>query len=338
MGSHSPYPGKVCDLLLQQSPICQWAINAECNLVYVHGNSGPIPGKPPDELQGRNLSDLLSPEAFDLWAPRIRLCFAGESAEFRESFGTHSVSVHLFPLRAASGEVILAGGIAQDITALMAAEEDLRNSTLMLLRAQENERNRLAQFLHDDVGQALSAAGMQLDLMRMDMVGRIPSVGERTAEVQRTLETIMERVREYSYALNPSVVERAGLRWALDRLVGRIRRSFSGTLRLMYDPTLQVPAPVAKAFYQIAQEALENALKHAKCSLIELLIKSARAGVMIEIRDNGTGFDPDSIPGSHRGLGLLSMKHWAGEAGLQLTISSERGAGTVVCATYAAAS
>ena len=73
------------------------------------------------------------------------------------------------------------------------------------------------------------------------------------------LEEMMEAVREYSYELNPSTVERAGLRPALDRLFSRVRARFLGTLRLNVDPSLKLDPKVASSMYQIAQEAVENA-------------------------------------------------------------------------------
>ncbi len=88
----------------------------------------------------------------------------------------------------------------------------------------------------------------------------------------------MQRVREYSYELNPSTVERAGLRSALDRLTGRIRGRFTGALRVNVDPSLKIDPKIASAMYQIAQEAVENAVQHASCSAIEIAVKSTRSG------------------------------------------------------------
>ena len=129
---------------------------------------------------------------------------------------------------------------------------------------------------------------------------------------------MMEEVREYSYELNPSTVERAGLRAALDRLFARVRERFTGTLRLNVDPSLKLDPKVASAMYQIAQEAVENAVQHSSCSMIEVAVKSARTGTYLEVRDNGRGFDPADLQGGYRGLGLLSMEHYAAQAGLEL--------------------
>jgi signal transduction histidine kinase len=140
----------------------------------------------------------------------------------------------------------------------------------------------------------------------------------------------MEQVRDYSYELNPSIVERAGLRPALDRLVIRIRSRFQGTVRLAADSSLKIDSKIATPLYHIAQEAVENAVQHASCSTIEIAVKSTRKGPILEVRDNGCGFDPEDILGVRRGLGLLSMEHYAAQAGLELSISSQRKAGTKV--------
>ena len=75
---------------------------------------------------------------------------------------------------------------------------------------------------------------------------------------------------------------------------------------------------------------MANAAQHAACSAIEIALKSSRSGPILEVRDNGRGFDPGDILGTRRGLGLLSMEHYAAQAGLELTIASNRDTGTVV--------
>jgi len=171
---------------------------------------------------------------------------------------------------------------------------------------------------------------LQLDLVHMDLDAGQPGVPEQILQIQKLLESIMEEVREYSYALNPSTVERAGLRSALDRLATRIRERFTGTLRLNVDPSLKLDKKIAVALYHIAQEAVENAVQHSSCSSIEIAVKSSRTGTFLEVRDNGRGFDPADLLGGGRGLGLLSMEHYAAQAGLELAINSMREMGTTV--------
>jgi signal transduction histidine kinase len=201
---------------------------------------------------------------------------------------------------------------------------------LSALKAQEFERRMAAKFLHDTVGQNLTALGLQLDLVRMDLDTVSPEACGRLSEIQRVLETIMEDVREYSYELNPSTVERAGLRSALDRFTGHLRDRFSGSIRLNVDPSLKLDPKIAVALFHVAKEAIENSLKHSGCSTIEIAVKSTRNGPFLEVRDNGRGFDPaDPLVGC-RGLGLLSMEHYAAQAGLDLLVVSNEERGTTV--------
>src|SRR5262249_42830208 len=157
----------------------------------------------------------------------------------------------------------------------------------------------------------------------------------RITEIQHMLEAMMQKVRDFSYELNPAMVERAGLHLVLDRLVGRVRARFPGSLRLICDPSFKIPEKYASAMYQIAQEAVENALQHSGCSQIEIAVKSTKSGPALEVRDNGRGFDPADVLGGRRGLGLMTMEHYAAQAGLEVSISSTREHGTVVRASSA---
>src|SRR5437016_1813271 len=112
------------------------------------------------------------------------------------------------------------------------SERRFRALALAALDKQQSERNKLARLLHDEVAQMLSAAGLQLDILRMDLADRVPEIAARTAEIQEMLDRVVREIRDASYKLNPDIVERAGLQPALDLVVGRFRKSFPGSLRL----------------------------------------------------------------------------------------------------------
>ena len=247
----------------------------------------------------------------------------------RERCGNSVWYISLFPIRR-DGHILFAGGFGRDVTPWGTAEQELRHTVLSALKSQEHDRKNASQFLHDSVGQNMTALGLQLDLIRMDLETLSPETCARIVEIQKMLEGMMEEVREYSYELNPSTVERAGLRAALDRLATRTRNHFDGAMRIQADPEVTIDPKIASALYHIAQEAVANAARHAACSAIEIALKSSRSGPILEVRDNGRGFDPGDILGARRGLGLLSMEHYAAEAGLELTIASNRDTGTVV--------
>ena len=302
----------------------------------VYGLSTPILGKPAEELTGHCALDALDAERSKAWCGRFARALAGETLHLRERSGETTWYISVFPFRSSDG-TRYAGAMAREITPWKTAEQELRNTVLSALKAQEFERNMLSKFLHDAVGQNLTALGLQLDLTRMDLESISPETCVRITEIQAVLETIMEQVREYSYHLNPSAVERAGLRSALDRLITHIRGRFTGALRVNVDPNLKIAPQIASAFYHIAQEAIENAVQHSSCSAIEIAVKSTRTGASLEVRDNGKGFDPADVLGGSRGLGLLSMEHYAAEAGLELSITSNKKTGTSVRAAISEA-
>jgi signal transduction histidine kinase len=294
-----------------------------------YGDTTTLFGKPAAELLGKAAAGVLGPEYGTAWQGRFTRALRGETMMLRERRGKEAWYVTVFPVRC-DGQILYAGGMAREITPWGDAEQELRHTVLGALKAQQFERAMVSKFLHDSVGQNLTALGLQLDLIRMDLETTSPETCLRAIEVQRLLEEMMESVREYSYELNPSTVERAGLRPALDRLTGRIRQRFSGTLRVNVDPFLKIDPKLASAMYQIAQEGVENAVQHSSCSTIEIAVKSTRTGTMMEVRDNGRGFDPADLVAGRRGLGLLSMEHYAAEAGLELSITSTREFGTTV--------
>jgi PAS domain S-box-containing protein len=320
--------------LLVQSPAGYWVLDPDGQFRYARGNLQPLFGRAADGLRGAGLAEVLPEPTAQKWANRVRRVVGGETILRRERWGETQFGLFFFPLRAPDGVSVYAGGSAHDLSALGTAEKELRDTTFRMVKAQASERGRLARFLHDEVGQSLSAAGLQLDLLRMDFEAAAPGIGARTVELQGMLETIMAGVREFSYELNPDIVERAGLHAALDRLVGRTRKKFAGNLRLMDDSSLRFPPAVGSALYKIAAEALENALEHSGCSLIEVIIKSTPGGQALEVRDNGKGFDADGLVETNRGLGLLVMEHYAGQASVRLSIDSEQGKGTTVRAIY----
>lgn len=199
-----------------------------------------------------------------------------------------------------------------------------------LVEYRENEFARVSRLLHDEVGQVLSAVGLHLEALRLDFEGRAPEIAGRTAEIQGILEQAVTLVRNLSYELNPAIVERAGLAFALDRLAGRLRDRFKGTLRLLHEPNVHVPAPAGTAFYKIAELAIENAIIHSDCTLIEVLVRRTKAGVTLEVRDNGKGFNVQAACDQQAGLGLTLMEHYGREAGLQYSVESTLGKGTTV--------
>ena len=212
-------------------------------------------------------------------------------------------------------------------------ERTLADLLVRAMNARQQDGARLSRILHDEIGQVLSAIGLQLDLLRMDIAENAEGATRRIDDVQSVIEAAVAQVRDLSYELNPCIVERSGLPAALDRLVGRYRKVHSGSIRLLFDSSVRVPLPAATAFYKIAEQALDNAVCRSGANHIAILVKPSKGAAVIEIRDNGKGFLPGQEPD---GLGMHLMKYHAAEAQLQFSVASAHEKGTIVRAIFRA--
>jgi signal transduction histidine kinase len=148
------------------------------------------------------------------------------------------------------------------------------------------------------------------------------------------LDSAVQEVRALSYDLNPAVVERAGLRSALDRLVGRFRAGFQGSLRLLYDANVRPPLEISNVWYKIAELALDNAVQHANAQVIEVHVRSTRRSLVFEVRDDGRGFSPEDANVRTPGLGLVLIEHYASQVPIEVVLRSVPGKGTTVRSTW----
>ena len=313
----------LCEMLLRHSPGCAWLLKRDGAFQAVYGDAPRVFGRAAAKLESLNFADLFAPPVRSSWIGRLERVFKGETLGAAGRFGEGATfSIAMFPIQPPDGEIAFAGGVAHEMP-----EGDL---VLRALETLESERARLSQLLHDRVGQSLSAAGLQLDLLRMDLAESAVPIPQRIGEIQAMLETVMGLVRDVNRELNPAVAERVGLRAALDRLAGRLRADFKGNVRVFADATAQPAPEAAAALYRIAQEAAGHAARRAGCSAIEILLKSLRSGPALEIRDNGPGLDAADRAFQGAGLELLVMQHFADRAGIQLEIDSAPDKGTVV--------
>jgi len=212
------------------------------------------------------------------------------------------------------------------------SERSARELASRLINAQEVERRRIAGELHDDVSQRLALVAIQLDALRRSPPGsRDVLIRELTALYDET-DLISSDIHQFSHELHPAVLDRLGLPTALRRYCTEfsehrkigINMSVSGEERGMSPET-------ALAFFRIGQECLTNATKHSGATECKILLTFARNRVTLAVRDDGRGFDPDSIR-VKAGLGIQSMRERLRSIGGSLRIKSSLRHGTTVIA------
>jgi PAS domain S-box-containing protein len=225
----------------------------------------------------------------------------------------------------------------QDITERKLAEQALgdytqrlRAMSRQLFKVQENERRLLARELHDTVGQELTAMGLNLARIRQALPdGVAAEVGSYLADTQRLLEDTTRHLRSTMDDLRPPGIEELGLFAVLAEHARQV--AVRSDLKLILrggEPQPRLPLETSIAVFRIAQEALNNTVKHARATdiLVELLEKCGRVEVVIA--DNGRAFDPADAHHSLKRLGMTTMRERAEAINATLSILSQVGAGT----------
>jgi PAS domain S-box-containing protein len=224
-------------------------------------------------------------------------------------------------------EIALLGLIAEE---LAVAVENARLHQQARQVAVVRERERLARDLHDSVTQSLYSLTLLAEAARRLAGGA--QIGRVEAHLERVVEISQQALREMRllvYELRPLVLRREGLVGALQQRLDAVEKRAGIDARLMVEGEVDLPVRVEEAFYRIAQEALNNALKHARADTITVKVCAVEGSAMVEIADDGAGFD-EALIDDTGGLGLANMRQRAEEVGASLLIGSTPGGGTSV--------
>lgn len=201
------------------------------------------------------------------------------------------------------------------------------------LTAVMEERSRLARELHDSVTQQLYSLTLLAEgWRRLAKADKLINVDETLLELGQLGQQALKEMRLLVYELRPPSLEKEGLLGALHQRLAAVEKRAGVTAQLIATEVIELPPPIEFALYGIAQEALNNTLKHATATTVSLCLRCTEDAVILEIVDNGSGFDPAQLPSSG-GLGLVSMHERAIQMGGALTIHSVPGAGTTVQVT-----
>ncbi len=199
-----------------------------------------------------------------------------------------------------------------------------------LVRTQEDERARLARELHDGAGQTLTTLLVRLKALEQ----RAPAgaMHDDLVRLQNLAAGSIEQVRDLSYELRPATLQEFGLARALETLLSETARPAGLAVHTHLALARSLPKEVETALYRIAQESLNNLLRHAGAQHLEVELVETPLGVALRLEDDGCGFDPNRLPAQteRRHLGLISMQERAEMLGGSLMVYSAPGAGTSV--------
>jgi PAS domain S-box-containing protein len=236
-------------------------------------------------------------------------------------------------LRDEKGEPAELATTERDITERKHAERELRRLHARVVSAQETERKRVARELHDGVGQILSGVKLRLE----SLPGEIRLSAEGAAKLRTAggaLDRAIAEVRRVSQNLMPSELEDLGLESALRTLCREFKERAGVLMTVRAGPlSVAVPPEIGLAFFRVAQEALNNVVRHSRAREVSVSLSHQARELELSVSDDGIGFDPARRrPAAGRGIGLGNMRERAAAVGGVVEVLSTPGAGTMLIA------
>ena len=208
----------------------------------------------------------------------------------------------------------------------------MRRLAAQVISAQDEERARVARELHDSTAQILTAVMLQLGVAARETDS--PALTARIATLRELASDALEEVRTLSHTMHPRILDDLGLAAALEWLGRQTRDQTSLDVRVCASPgDGQIPPPLASVLYRVAQEALRNTVRHADAHAVDIRLTQEPGAAVLEVADDGTGFDVLSAEERRPGMGLFSMRERVALVNGRLVVTSAPGRGTRIVAT-----
>ena len=297
-------------------------------IMYFNPAFGQLLGCAPEKLIGRRLSEL--EQITGRFEPLRRVLASGESfvgeAHLRCASGEQlCVDCNIVKVFDHSGTQTHWAAILRDVTERKKLEREI-------LEISDQEQRRIGLDLHDGLGQQLTGLEFFIVGLKEEITANHPQIGEALDKVGQQLREAIAQARAMASGLSPVALHRDSLISALSKLAESTREMTRAKCTFSHHPNVALPgAGSATQLYRIAQEAVNNALKHGKARIIAITLEDdAEGGLQLSVSDNGQGFDLHSRA---EGLGLRAMRYRADLIGASLKIDSTPRKGTRVTCT-----
>jgi len=322
--------------LAEHSPDVIGRYDREGRRIYVNRQYERISGASPAQCLGKTALE------FAFVPPLVAAQFSQKLMEAMESGVTAEIDfnwtkdgkaiwwfVRIVPEFNANGEVTSALAISCDISERKEIEEVLRALVTRRDADLEEERRRIARELHDELGQQLSAVRMKVGVLDLQFGKDQPLLRKEMARLLALVDKTIQVTRDVSTSLRPAVLDMgivAGLEW--------LTVDFSQYSGLPCDldvseREVDLSEEMAVAVFRITQESLTNVARHSKADSIQVTFNLGQETIFLEVKDNGVGFDSESLRKSDS-FGLFGIRERAIAVGGEALVSSKPGCGTVV--------
>jgi PAS domain S-box-containing protein len=318
------------------APVMIWMSDANRQCAYVNQRWLDFTGRSLEEELGDGWVVGVHPDDYDICLKEYQTAFdlhkpftveyrhLCEDGKYRWIYGSG------IPRFSADGQFLGYIGTCIDITGRKAAEQALMDFSGQLIHAREDERARIARELHDDLNQRVALLSIELDQLSHLLSESQTESNEMVQEMIEQAARLSTAIHRLSHDLHPSKLTHLGLARTLRGLCAELSESYGLNIEFR---DANVPATLAQdvalCFYRIAQESLNNVIRHsgAKNALVEL--RGTEEEIQLRISDSGRGFDVESAR-SHSGLGLISMRERLRLIGGDISIHSQPSRGTQI--------
>lgn len=218
--------------------------------------------------------------------------------------------------------------LKQSEQGLLAYQQQLQTLTVHSAVVEARERQSMADAIHEDIAQDLAYWRLQLAALQKEL--QSPEATSGMGRVVEGVGTLIQRLRDFAFQLSPTILYRIGLKSAISCLAEQVSKRHGLTVKVESNwLEEELPEEVRLVVYQAVRELLMNAATHGAATEIRVTLEGSGGELLVEVSDNGVGFDPQLLqPGrKSRGLGLMSLQQMVAHLGGRLLINSSPGQG-----------
>jgi len=331
-----------------------FVVDAKGKILFINSVFTNILKSNQESIRGKNLKDVFTDKSdvASLIQCINRVFNSGkpEKAEHQIYTGHSSYwfETKLVPRLDSSGDFVSLLCISRDMTVRRQTEDErkklvatlesqqktLKSLATEVIKAQESERARISRDLHDEFGQALTAISINLEIMNQSQSLEVEELKSKILDCKKIVKKTMRDIHRFSFELRPTMLDDLGLLPAIRSHIRGFSNRTGIDVEMDGDRTVnKLDEDIKTILYRVMQEALNNVAKHSAAHKVSINIRTYNNSIILDIKDDGVGFDPYEQPSTiseEGGLGLQGIRERVRIVGGNLSISSKQNSGTTL--------